>query len=690
MSASSESTTANNKNVKYDETKRFQFPKKLLDNNKNKYFIDISEFEISNSPKKGSIGITNFITKVATKKQYVAKTSYQECNPQHFYYILREISSLIQINHLTIMPIEGFSYEDFDRNNKVTIIMDYMENGSLADLLQKGVQSNFPSEYNNTKRQIILIGVSYAMMILHKKNITHKNLKSSNVLLDNSYHPLVTDINLSKIFNPLNIVDKSSLKIKNLYYTAPEVVKYNRYSQKSDVYSFGILMYEVLSGKFAYDDDGNYTEFLKKVTKEEIRPKLDFPLKNGFQLLIEKCWSKNPRERPTFEEIFCKLSMTENLEISEIEDENDYFSFKNYCLDDVDYEELFGYVDSIMKYDEKDREIILLEKKIDEMIKVTIPQKLEEKSQLEKELSLLEDKYEEMLHPEMADETNLEKQCLELRNKVDNDELTEVELPRFLKKIPDNLFKDCTKLKGIKFPLSVTKIGFYSFEGCSSLTSIDLPSTLNDIGLSAFNDCSSLTSIVIPSSVKDISYSSFKNCKSLTNVEIPSSVVKIGNSAFYGCSSLKNFSIPPNVKIIGSSAFYECSSLTSIEIPNKVEKIEEQTFNGCSSLLSVIIPSSVKSIGYSSFAKCSSLLILELPSSITEISESSFVECSSLKSVEFRSSTTKISEQVFRDCSSLTKIILPSSLEFISGSLLENCNSLTEITIPSTNLSVPG
>ena len=66
--------------------------------------------------------------------------------------------------------------------------MDYMKEGSLASLIEKELKSLCPSNYDNTKRQIILVGIARVMMLLHDKHIIHRDLKPEN--------------NLSKFFDP--------------------------------------------------------------------------------------------------------------------------------------------------------------------------------------------------------------------------------------------------------------------------------------------------------------------------------------------------------------------------------------------------------------------------------------------------------------------------------------------------------
>ena len=82
--------------------------------------------------------------------------------------------------------------------------------------------------------------------------------------------------------------------------------------------------------------------------------------------------------------------------------------------------------------------------------------------------------------------------------------------------IGENAFRDCTKIKKIKWKSEPIKvIGANAFKGCSNLKYVDLPGVLETIGKHAFEDCASLHYIEIPESVKSIEEYAFQNCSSL-------------------------------------------------------------------------------------------------------------------------------------------------------------------------------
>lgn len=97
---------------------------------------------------------------------------------------------------------------------------------------------------------------------------------------------------------------------------APEVQLSNHYGSKADAYSICILMYEVVTGEQAYSKGFSSKEFSFALSEGIIhgkRPVFQCPVKSCLRVLIEQCWSPNPRGRPTFREPFYKLIITRNL-----------------------------------------------------------------------------------------------------------------------------------------------------------------------------------------------------------------------------------------------------------------------------------------------------------------------------------------------------------------------------------------
>lgn len=308
-----------------------------------KFSINLQNFKKIKEINSGSFG-NIYLVQDEKGQNYAAKviksTEYEDDKKM----INREISILLGIQHQTIIKFHGYSLKDFEGNDYVTLLLDYAENGSLADYLKK-VRRGKVCNLDNTAKQKILVGVACAMMYLHKHNVIHRDLKPGNILLDENLKPLVSDFGLSRFYSDEASKSKTGC-VGTISYMAPEVMTDTKYDIKADVYSFGILMYEIITDSIPYQNEKPFT-LMNKIKYENLRPQFNVQLKESLQLLIEQCWSSDPKDRPTFDEIFYKLAYNGEDPVYNVFESEEETPAK-YYLDDVDKNELLSYVNDII------------------------------------------------------------------------------------------------------------------------------------------------------------------------------------------------------------------------------------------------------------------------------------------------------------------------------------------------------
>ncbi|KAL9233703.1 hypothetical protein vseg_008663 [Gypsophila vaccaria] len=128
--------------------------------------------------------------------------------------------------------------------NEKLLVFDYLPMGSLSALLH-GNKGSGRTPLNWETRSTIALGAARGISYIHSQSPTsaHGNIKSSNILLSNSYEARVSDFGLAQLANP----GVSANRVAG--YRAPEVTDPRRASQKADVYSFGVFLLELLTGK---------------------------------------------------------------------------------------------------------------------------------------------------------------------------------------------------------------------------------------------------------------------------------------------------------------------------------------------------------------------------------------------------------------------------------------------------------
>ncbi|KAK8837972.1 Receptor-interacting serine/threonine-protein kinase 1 [Tritrichomonas musculus] len=90
-------------------------------------------------------------------------------------------------------------------------------------------------------------------------------------------------------------------------YIAPEVLKDLKYSKSSDVYSFSIIVYEMFNLKKPYSFIESKKEFITYVVNEKYKPIIYNSCPECYKNLLQRCWSQDPEDRPSFEQILFEL-----------------------------------------------------------------------------------------------------------------------------------------------------------------------------------------------------------------------------------------------------------------------------------------------------------------------------------------------------------------------------------------------
>ncbi|CAN1265689.1 Probable inactive receptor kinase At1g48480 [Linum perenne] len=167
------------------------------------------------------------------------------------------------MDHHSLVPLKAYYYS---RDEKL-LVYDYLPMGSLAALLH-GKQNAGKTPLNWQTRSSIALGASRGIEYLHSQspNISHGNIKSSNILLTSDLEPRVSDFGLS------SLVSSNSSSYRLTGYRAPEVTDPSKVSHKADIYSFGVLLLELVTGKSPSNEEGiDLPRWVRSVVKDEWR-----------------------------------------------------------------------------------------------------------------------------------------------------------------------------------------------------------------------------------------------------------------------------------------------------------------------------------------------------------------------------------------------------------------------------------
>ncbi|KAG0622178.1 hypothetical protein M758_3G077500 [Ceratodon purpureus] len=253
--------------------------------------------------------------------------------------ILKEITRteatlLGQVQHPNIVRL-FHSWEELTPKPHSRIIMELMprdlqqhiENvlGKRAEApltSKKGVARSMP--FSLPVAIDTMLQVAQAMRQVHEKRLTHRDLKSSNILvkpMGEEYLELHTegylevklaDFGSSKAYTNSSISGDLTRNTGTTVYGAPEIfgkeeiARERNFPPKADVWSFGMTCSEILTGEVPFADDTARSTLHKRIMKNGLRPRLPKECPEYLRFCIESCWKLQPQRRPSFPDL-CRM-----------------------------------------------------------------------------------------------------------------------------------------------------------------------------------------------------------------------------------------------------------------------------------------------------------------------------------------------------------------------------------------------
>ncbi|XP_022954336.1 probable LRR receptor-like serine/threonine-protein kinase At1g05700 [Cucurbita moschata] len=230
---------------------------------------------------------------------------------QCYKHFQEEAQLLTKVHHGNLTSVLGYCDEDTHQG----LVYEHMDNGNLADHLSE--KSNHVLSWKERLR--IALDAAQGLEYLHfgcKPPIIHRDLKSTNILLDRNLHAKLADFGFSK---HLGDGAQASSAVGTPGYLDPEYTTTNKLSEKSDVYSFGVILLEIITGQAAITKSEVKTHIIKWVIsglKEEgikkiVDPKLGWSFINSSILefidLAMNCVASSSTRRPSMTKVVMEL-----------------------------------------------------------------------------------------------------------------------------------------------------------------------------------------------------------------------------------------------------------------------------------------------------------------------------------------------------------------------------------------------
>ncbi|XLQ98792.1 probable LRR receptor-like serine/threonine-protein kinase At1g05700 [Arachis ipaensis] len=165
---------------------------------------------------------------------------------QGYQQFVAEVKLLMRVYHRNLTSLIGYCNE----KTNIGLIYEYMANGNLDEHLSG--KNNKEKSLNWEDRLRIALDAAQGLEYLHngcKPPIIHRDVKCSNILLNEKFHAKLADIGLSKCFAADSDTHVSTIVAGTPGYLDPEYTTSNRLTEKSDVYSFGVVLLRIITGQ---------------------------------------------------------------------------------------------------------------------------------------------------------------------------------------------------------------------------------------------------------------------------------------------------------------------------------------------------------------------------------------------------------------------------------------------------------
>ncbi|XP_062201959.1 uncharacterized protein LOC133904456 [Phragmites australis] len=223
--------------------------------------------------------------------------SKQEYSEELIQTFRQEVSLMKKLRHPNILLFMGAVTSP----QRLCIITEFLPRGSLFRLLQRST-----TKLDVRRRVHMALDIARGMNYLHHSSplIIHRDLKSSNLLVDKNWTVKVADFGLSRLKRETFLTTKNGQGTPQ--WMAPEVLRNEPSDEKSDVYSYGVILWELVTQKIPWENL-NSMQVIGAVGFMNQRLDIPSDVDPQWTSIIRSCWESDPQQRPSFQELLERL-----------------------------------------------------------------------------------------------------------------------------------------------------------------------------------------------------------------------------------------------------------------------------------------------------------------------------------------------------------------------------------------------
>jgi serine/threonine protein kinase len=200
----------------------------------------------------------------------------------------QEAHTLARLEHTHILPVHDYG----EQEGLAYLVMRYIDAGTLKDLIAR----QGPLRMNEAAR--ILDQIGRALGYAHSQGVVHRDIKPTNVLIDQRGDVFLTDFGIAKLVAGTAQFTATGAIVGTPAYMSPEQGLAGPVDHRSDIYSLGVVLYEMVTGRVPYEAETPLAVLLKHVNAPLPPPRQVMPdLPEGVERVILKAMAKSPDDR---------------------------------------------------------------------------------------------------------------------------------------------------------------------------------------------------------------------------------------------------------------------------------------------------------------------------------------------------------------------------------------------------------
>ncbi|XP_027364917.1 cysteine-rich receptor-like protein kinase 25 isoform X3 [Abrus precatorius] len=279
--------------------------------------IEAATNKFSDANKLGEGGFGEVYKGLLRNGQEIAVKRLSKSSGQGGEEFKNEVEVVAKLQHRNLVRLLGFCLEGEEK----ILVYEFVPNKSL-DYIIFDPEKRRALDWSRSYK--VIEGIARGIQYLHEDSrlkIIHRDLKASNILLDEDMNPKISDFGMARIFGVDQTQGNTNRIVGTYGYMSPEYAMHGEYSAKSDVYSFGVLILEIISGKknssfYESDVAEDLLSYAWKLWKDGVPLELmEYSLRESYtQNEVIRCIhigllcvQEDPADRPTMASVILML-----------------------------------------------------------------------------------------------------------------------------------------------------------------------------------------------------------------------------------------------------------------------------------------------------------------------------------------------------------------------------------------------